>query len=127
MDPLNEMKGYVETKRKKMELEHSSDVSTSRHSASVASTVVMADSLAKDKKKKKKDKKKKKEEDKMAKLEKMRAERRQREEAERIRSTAVMKNYYKTATNNEQTEVNEQEELGRYNNQFNPHLSRTKR
>lgn len=117
MDPLNEMKGYVETKKKYMGLTHPPAPPTSLSKSTGAVGGASGSKPHKSKKKRKKEK----EEEERRKLEKLRAERRQREEIERIRSAAALKKHY-GGVNTE----GEGPSVGKYNNQYNPHLSRTK-
>ena len=108
MDPLNEMKSYMETKRKFQEMTHpSATPSTSGRSTTVlpvkSSEATAGDKLS-HKSKKKKDKKKK-EDKKRLLMEKMRAERKRREESERMKSEAVLKKHYRvTAATDEKEE-----------------------
>ena len=143
MDPLNEMKSYMETKRKFQEMTHpSATPSTSGRSTvlPVKSSEATAGDKLSHKSKKKKDKKKK-EENKRLLMEKMRAERKRREESERMKSEAVLKKHYRvTAAADEKEEDTASTRyyitynvlhvicyiVCRYNNQYNPHLSRTK-
>lgn len=108
MDPLNDMKGYVEAKRKHLKLEDSSLSSLSQATpSSKTSTAVSletgATGLLSTHKSKKKKKKKDREEEKRLTMERLRAERKKREESERARSELVMKKHYGLLTE-EQTE-----------------------
>ena len=89
MDPLHEMKGYVETKRKCLGMSLSSSLPSP---AQVTSPVTVETNEKKHKKKKKR--KHEREDEKKRALEKLRAERRRREEEERLRSEAVLKKHY---------------------------------
>lgn len=106
MDPLHEMKGYVETKRKCLGVSSSSSLPSS--SAQVTSPVTVETNQKKHKKKKKR--KHEREDEKKRTLEKLRAERRRREEEERLRSEAVLKKHYGVI---EKTSENTDESTGR--------------
>ncbi|XP_003387359.1 PREDICTED: leukocyte receptor cluster member 1 homolog [Amphimedon queenslandica] len=116
MDPLNDMMSYVDAKRKCLDSSSSSSLST------VTPKAATSKDREEPPEKSKKKKKKKREEEKKAVLERLRAERKRREGAEKVRSDALMKKHYGLE---EAQERKEEATTGRYNSQYNPHLSRT--
>lgn len=144
MDPLHSMKGYVAAKKKCVEVSEGRTVETRlyehrekhRERGRDRNTDIReggtSDRDSRDSSKdgklsgKKKHKHKHKAE-KKANLEKLRRERRKREEAENIRVEALLRQHYgvETASGAPSSGPQAVEELpGRYNSQFNPHLAR---
>ena len=154
MDPMNQMKEYLTKKRKADDLQQEQlrkSSSTSRTTLTAPSltltssvsersgTLKSKDKMLaeesihhthKHKHKKHKKKNKLREEmkaEKSSQLEKLRQERRKREEVERTRSEAMLKGHYVGGDTTEETACSVVEKPGRYFSQFNPHLTRQRR
>lgn len=152
MDPMNQMKDYLTKKRKadalqldqrKQATSHISapllSITYSRSSTKTSKEEVLTSEKAlhhthKHKHKKhKKHKQKLREsisEEKKSLLEKLRQERQKREQAERTRSEAMLKNFHGDSGSGDashETASSVVEKPGRYFSQFNPHLTRQHR
>ena len=153
MDPMNQMKEYLTKKQKADSLQQDQlRKSATSHTTLTAPPLRLTDSVSgrsgtsktrdklkseeaihqthKHKHKKNKDKHNLREEvkaEKSSQLEKLRQERRKREEVERTRSEAMLKGHYGGGDTTEETACSVVEKPGRYFSQFNPHLTRQHR